>query len=150
MKTIIIILFLFAAGMEGSKAQTVCDEAEVSRIESIKNDAEAGIANARSVTKDTDNGYTVTAYYDGSGKLLKLRAESNLSNTEQVYFENDKMCYYENSGYRSGEMFFEACYFSGNSLFCRKNVLSGSGMKISRKLESKIVSRVEKYLEEIQ
>lgn len=147
MRTIIILLFLFTAG---TGAQTVCDEAEVSRIDSIKSYAESSVINAASVTKDTDNGFTITAYYDGNGKLLKLRAENNLSNTEQVYFENDRMCYYEISGYRSGEMFFEAWYFSGNKLFCRKNVLSGSGMKISRKEGSKIISMVERYLEEIQ
>ncbi len=149
MKTL-VLLFMIAVVCEGTGAQYACSEPEVNRIESIKAGTESLVPNAKSVTKDSDAGFTITAYYGTVGSLLKLRAESNLSENEQLYFENGVLCYYEISGYRKGEMFFEAYYFSNGSLFCAKNVMSGSVIKISSEDGNEIISKAEKYLEEIQ
>lgn len=149
MKTIVLLILIAVVGA-GTGAQSLCSESEVNRIDSIKTGTESLMPNAKSVTKDSDIGFTITAYYDTSGSLLKLKAESNLSENEMLYFENGVLCYYEISGYRKGEIFFEVYYFSEGSLFCAKNFLSGSVIKISRKDGSNIISKSEKYLEEIQ
>ena len=149
MKTIVLFILIALVGA-GTCAQGTCNGSEVERIESIKACTEGLMPNAKYVAKDSEIGYSITAYYDSAGTLLKLNAESNLSENEQFYFENSVLCCYEISGYRKGNMFFESYYFSEGKLFCAKDLLNGIVMKISRKAGEKIISEAEKYLEEIQ
>lgn len=151
---IIAILSLFfitqAVLTESLFTQGICDENEIEKVNDAKRTVENSLIHATSLTKMTDNGIELMAFYYNNN-LIKLTANNSLSVTEQIFFNSDQqMVYYESSGYKNGNQFFDIYYFRGTALFCRENGLNGEKVKFSRKAGQKILDIVDKYLLEVQ
>jgi len=127
-----------------------CDPEKVEAVNEVKRTVENSLINAASLTKITDSGIEIMAFYLDS-RLIKISAANSLSNSEQIFFDqNTEMVYYEISGYTAGSPFFYIYYFSEGKLFCKENGLSGKEMKRSRKDGEKIRKILDEYLAEIQ
>jgi len=131
-------------------AGNTCDPDKVEAVNGVKRTVENSLINATSLTKLTDSGIEIMAFY-ADGKLIKISANNSLSKTELIFFDqNTEMVYYEISGYSGGKQFFHIFYFSEGKLFCKENGLNGTEMKRSRKDGEKIRKILDEYLTEVQ
>lgn len=128
----------------------VCDQEKVEAVNEVKRTVENSLINTTSLTKVTDSGVEIMAFY-ADGKLIKISATNSLSQSELIFFDqNTEMVYYEISGYSGGAQFFHIYYFSDGKLFCRENGLNAKEMKRSRKDGEKIRKILDEYLTEVQ
>jgi len=152
MKLILIILFFItqATGSHALFSQSICSENEIESVNDAKRTSENNLVHSTAVTKLTDEGIEVTAFYY-ENRILKISTSNSASVSEQIFFNSDyQMVYYERSGFAGSKEFFDIYYFRGNTLFCRENGLNGEKVKFSKKAGKKILETVEKYLLEVQ
>jgi len=146
---ILIIVLSFSAS-NTVFSSLACDPEKVEAVNEVKRTVENSLVNATSLTKLTDSGVEIMAFY-AQGKLIKISATNSLSQSELIFFDqNTEMVYYEISGYSKGAQFFHICYFSEGKLFCRENGLNAKEMKRSRKDGEKIRKILDEYLTEVQ
>lgn len=126
-----------------------CDEKAVEQSNEVKRTVENSLINSTSMTKITSNQEELTVFYH-EGKLIKISATDNMSQNEEVFFNNGMLRYYSVSGYRDGNQFMEICYFSDDVLRCYEDGLKGEYRKFDKEFESRILTKVNRYLEEIQ
>lgn len=143
--TVSVLLFFFT---QIAKSQT-CNEEEVIAVDDLKRTVENSLINARVVTTMLDSGTEITAFYT-EGKLLKITSTTYQYNSEQIFFSEGHLRYYEISGYKKNKMFFYVYYFSDDKLFCKTNNNTGKPMKIKSGEEKKVIDIVEEYLLAIQ
>jgi hypothetical protein len=148
--TIFLILIFCLSAVNIALSGYACDPEKVEAVNEVKRTVENSLINAASLTKLTDSGIEIMAFYLDS-RLIKISANNSLSNSEQIFFgQNTEMVYYEISGYAAGSQFFHIYYFSEGKLFCKENGLNGKEIKRSRKDGEKIRKILDEYLAEIQ
>lgn len=146
----VLILAISFSAVNTVFSGRACDPEKVEAVNEVKRTVENSLVNAASLTKFTDSGEEIMAFY-AEGKLIKISAANSLSQSELIFFDqNTEMVYYEISGYSGGAQFFHIYYFSEGKLFCRENGLNGTEMKRSRKDGEKIRKILDEYLAEVQ
>jgi hypothetical protein len=147
----ISVLLIFTSVITHSVySKSGCDENKIEAVNDVKRTVENSLINAVSVTKLTEGGIELMAFYL-EGKLLKISATNSLSGSEQIFFnQNTQFVYYERSGYLDGNPFFYIYYFNENKLFCIENGLNGKPMKKGMKDEQEVIDVVESYMHEVQ
>jgi hypothetical protein len=135
-----------------------CDDKELDSIKNKVRTIDSLVTELQLLLKLSENGDSLTAYYY-EGSLKKIFVKDNkkaVTKSFEIYFNNGKLIYiYESlKKFLPSELKKESnyYYFKDNKMICwqKKDLLIAEKDEIFSNTESELLSKIEKYLTEIQ